>query len=400
MKKNEKHTVLTYKILYTCIILFGYLVGRGLPLYGIDTAEYLGRTLDAQTILMQTVSGDKYRYSVLALGISPYMIASILVQVFLALRNSESKSKISPKKMNRISLGITLVLAVIQAVVHVGELKFAVVGETLILAKIVATVEMVTGAFIILWLAERNKKYGIGGQTALILVNILDGLLSTIYGHSVKSLVVPLVISFVVMMVMLVMENTELRIPVQRISIHNIYADKNYMAFKLNPIGIMPVILSSAFFMLPQLAVTVLHWLLPENASIRYCMENFNLSRPLGIGIYIAMIYLLTIGFSIVFLSPRDLTEQFLKSGDSILNLHAGKDTKRYLTKKLIQLGFLSATVMGICLGVPLILQMSGRLDSTLVMLPSSVMILTGIWGNLYQEIEAVKNYDAYQPFI
>ena len=144
MKKNEKHTVLTYKILYTCIILFGYLVGRGLPLYGIDTAEYLGRTLDAQTILMQTVSGDKYRYSVLALGISPYMIASILVQVFLALRNSESKSKISPKKMNRISLGITLVLAVIQAVVHVGELKFAVVGETLILEKIVATVEMVT----------------------------------------------------------------------------------------------------------------------------------------------------------------------------------------------------------------------------------------------------------------
>lgn len=81
-----------------------------------------------------------------------------------------------------------------------------------------------------MWLTSRNKKYGIGGQTALIYLNILDGILTT----------------------------------VQRISIHNIYADKNYMAIKLNPIGVMPAMFSMAFFMVPQLLISLFIMVFPE----------------------------------------------------------------------------------------------------------------------------------------
>ncbi len=55
---------------------------------------------------------------------------------------------------------------------------------------------------------------------------------------------------------------------------------------------------------------------------------------------------------------------------------------------------------MGVCLGVPLVLQMMGEFDSALVTLPSSVMMLTGIWCNLYREVEAIKDLEAYKPFI
>ena len=96
----------------------------------------------------------------------------------------------------------------------------------------------------------------------------------------------------------------------------------------------------------------------------------------------------------------REITEQFLKSGDCFLNIHAGKDTKRYLSKKIRRIGLFSASVMSICLGTPLMLQYMGNLDSTLVMLPASVMLLTGMWCNLYQEYQAIKSFESYEMFI
>ena len=89
-----------------------------------------------------------------------------------------------------------------------------------------------------------------------------------------------------------------------------------------------------------------------------------------------------------------------MKSGDCLLNIHAGKDTKRYLSKKIRRIGLFSASVMSICLGTPLMLQYMGNLDSTLVMLPASVMLLTGMWCNLYQEYQAIKSFESYEMFI
>jgi preprotein translocase subunit SecY len=297
-------------------------------------------------------------------------------------------------------MALMLLLAVVQAIWRLGSLDFVMEGSRLFLAKIAAASEMVAGSFIILWMAENNKRYGIGGQTAMILVNILDGLLGTLEGATRKNLVLPICVSAGVLVAVIVMENAEKRIPLQRISIHNIYADRNYLAFKLNPIGVMPVMFSSAFFMLPQMALAGLLYLIPGNEVLLGLQEQLNLTKPLGIVIYILILYVLTIGFTMVFINPSDLTEQFLKSGDSILGLHPGKDTRRYLTRELFRISLCSATMMAICLGIPMCLQFFHKMDSNLAMLPSSVMILTGIWCNLRQEIQSVKDLDAYQPFI
>jgi preprotein translocase subunit SecY len=401
VKKEKKElTILQYKLLYTVLIMLFYLVGRAIPLCGVDISAYTGQEMDAQTFLMQTISGDRYRSSLFALGISPYMIAGIIVQVYMALQNSDKKGKTSPKQTNRTMLLLMLLLAVGQAVWRLDSLEFAVEGNRILLAKTAAASEMVTGSFIILWMAENNKRYGIGGQTAMILINILDGLMGTLEGATLYNLVLPLCVSAVVMVWVIVMENAEKRIPLQRISIHNIYADRNYLAFKLNPIGVMPVMFASAFFMLPQMALTGLVYLSPENEQFIAWSEQMKLTEPLGIITYIIILYILTIGFTMVFINPSDMTEQFLKSGDSIRDLHPGKDTKRYLTRELFFISFISATMMAICLGIPMCLQFYNKIDSSLSMLPSSVMILTGIWCNLYQEIVSVKNLDAYEPFL
>ena len=400
MQFGRKDSILKYKLLYTALVLFIYLLGKNLPLYGIDLSAYANQTLDTAALLIQAISGDVYRRSVFALGISPYMMASILVQMVVAFRSADAKARISPKKKNYIMLELTLIFALFQAVLQVRNLSFAVTGQRLMLAQAVSVVEMIAGAMIILWLSEQNKKYGVGGQTALIFVNILEGIVAILTKGSMESLVIPLLISLIVIMIMVILENAEKRIPVQRISIHNIYADKNYLAIKLNPIGVMPVMLSTAFFMLPQLLVTGLEWLFPGQETIIWWQENLVLTKPLGVIVYIVILYALTIGFSRVFLNPTETTEQFLKSGDSLAGIHAGRDTKRYLSRNITRISLFSATALSLCLSVPMVMQLNGYMDNSLSALPTSIMMLTGIWSNLYREVLSIRDMDAYEPFI
>lgn len=400
MQKKKREHIYIEKLLYTFLILWVYIIGKSLPLYGVDISAYMDRAIGAEDLLLQTISGDLYQCSLFAMGISPYMISSIVIQIIFACRSEDAKKRTSPKKKNNAILAMTFCVAVIQSVLHVSDLKFMVTPDRLPFAHMIAVLEMITGVMVIIWLSSRNKQYGIGGQTALILVNIVDGIKNTLLGHEIEELILPLGVAFVGMIIMLFMENTEKRIPLQRISIHNIYADKNYLAIKMNPIGVMPAMFSTAFFMLPQLVIAVLLWIFPNNARLLLWQEQMSLTEPLGMVIYFIILYCLTIGFSIVFVNPKDITEQYLKSGDSFENIHAGRDTRRYLAGVIGRISVLSATVMCICLGIPLYLQYMGNIDSSLVMFPSSIMMLTGIWCNLYREAEAVKNLEAYKPFI
>lgn len=397
-QSEQKEKVMKYKLAYTGLILLVYILGKCVPLYGIDVSAYTYEAINAEEVLMQTISGDAYRHSIFALGIFPFMISGLLVQVIMGIRKLFSKSQVSPKTMNRMSSMMTFAIAILQALVQVTQLKFSVEGKLLQGAKTLAIVEMVTGVMVILWLSKRNEKYGVGGRMVLGLANTLERITTTVLHHSIENLAVPLLISMVVMIITLVMENAEKRIPVQRISIHNIYADKNYMAIKLNPVGVMPVMFSTAVFMLPQLLLSLLGNLFPYHEGILWWRMNMTLSKPLGIVIYILCEYLLTIGFSFLMLSPKDIMEQFLKSGDSIVNLHAGRDTRRYLQGTVWRISLLSATVMGVCIAVPLVLQLRGDIDSTLTMLPSSVMMLTSFWCTIYRELVSLYKYDSCRP--
>ena len=397
---KNNHPILVQKILFTAIIIVVYLLGRSLPLLGVDISVGRIEDIDVQVLLLQSISGDRYENSILSLGIFPYMIATLVMQILISTLSADTKSRISSITLNRLSLYVMLIVAVIQAFYKVNQLTFRQTDYSPTLVKAVVIVQMIAGAFVILWLADRNGKYGIGGQTTLIYVNILDSLTSALSGNPVQKMIIPIIISIVIMVVVIIMENAEKRLPVQRISIHSIYADKNYMAIKLNPIGVMPVMFSSAMFMLLQMLATFLKMLFPENSVILWIHDNMVLTELFGIFVYIVGLFILTIAMAFVFISPKDLTEQFLKSGDSIINLHAGTDTRRYLRKQVLMMSLISSTVMGVCILIPMLLEYYDLISPSLAVLPSSAMMLTGIFYNLYQEVIVVRNYDEYKPFI
>jgi preprotein translocase subunit SecY len=383
------------------MIMSVYLIGRELPLYGVNLAAYDAFNLGAEDLIMQTIGGDRYKTSIFALGISPFMFSTLIVQMIVAMKNADSKAHTSPKKTTMATLILMLCWATIQAVLTAQSTFYIYTGGIqLLIAKIISTVQMITGAFIMLWLATRNGKYGLGGQTILIYVNILDGIVSTLQAATPNDLRIVGSVSVFALIVTIVFENSEYRIPMQRISIHSIYSDKNYIPIKLNPIGMMPVMFSSAFFMLPVYICSVLKMIFPHDERIIWAKENMDTNHPLGIAVYIIVLYVITIIFAFIFISPKNIAESLQKSGDSIRGLRAGKKTKSFINKRVFRVSVFSAFVMSISLAVPLGFCMQGWIESTLISLPSITIAMASITCNLYREYKAVLDYDAYVPFI
>lgn len=394
-----KHRLLFEKLAFTLIVLGVYLVGRNLPLYGVDLSVYED-TYNAQTLLMQTVMGDRYRASIVALGIFPTMLGQLAVQVYLAFYSKERRQNTSPKKINYATLVAVVLIAMLQAYARVRELTYRFTGTHMMYARVLSFLEMLAGALIVMWLVERNTKYGIGKQTPIIIVNILDGFFGMIIKNLGKQLILPLIIGLVFMVIMITLEAGEKRIPMQRVSIHNIYADKNYLAIKLNPIGGMPIMFASIFFMLPQLILSLLVQIFPDSSRIAWVSKHLVLTDAFGIVIYIVVVYALTIGFSWIFLNPKDMSDQLLRSGDSIVDIHPGKDTARYISRNVLTLSIFSATVLSVCICGPMFLQLVGSINTEVLMLPSTAMLLAGLWYGVGLEIISIRDFDAYQPFI
>ena len=400
MKKKAKEHILLYKILYSLMIMLVYMIGRNIPLYGVDVEAYRDVDINAQSIIIQAVSGDMKNCSIFILGLWPYMLASMLIVLVVAIATLDKTRRISPKKVNIWTVTLMLIIGMLQAYERVQNYIYKVDGTALIQAKVIAFVELIAGMLIVVYLGDRATKYGICGKTSVFLVNIVDGMMTMLVGQPFRKLWLIIVIGIIEIAVMLVLENTEKRIAVQRVSIHNIHADKDYIAYKMNPVGVTPMMFASAAFILPQSVFGLLNKMFPENGTIEWIYHRMNLTSVLGVWVYIAIIVILTIAFSFIMLTPGKTAEDLLKSGDSILGVYAGRETKRYLQGCVLSFSLISSVVIGICVGIPLFLQFGGYINSKLAMFPCSIMMFTGIWISFGREAEVYRNMDRYEPFI
>lgn len=399
MKKSKTHE-LGRRLLFTIMILTVYMVGRSLLLYHIDPAAYELAELDTQNIMISMISGDRYQYTLFALGIMPYITATLLIWIFMAVKGAEFRARFSPQKTERYTLIFMIFIAVSFAISRADELVFKESALDPQVLRAIAVLEMTIGAIIIYRMAFLNKERGIGGQTPLILVNVLDNLFSTIRRFPWEEISKLLVLCLVMAGVILIMENVMIRIPVQRVSIHNVYAEKSYIAFKLDPIGVMPVMFAVSFFMIPQLIVRFLLILNEDNVTLKLINERMNLTNLSGAAIYLGIIFALNIIFSFIMLSPGEMAEQLQKGGDSIVGVYAGKRTKRYLRRKLLILSVFSGFVLCFLMGIPLNMSLRGEIPSDLALMPATAMILIGIICPLYQEVKAYGKFDSYSFFI
>lgn len=386
------------RLAFTILIVLLYLIGRSIPLFGIET-DLLPKA-DAQSLMNVMFSGDRYQITVMALGIMPYINASLIVQVVTALRSQEARAKISKQKQDYWMFIVALFIAVFMALVQAHSLNFKAGDLGLPLLRMIAALEMFSGAMFTYFLCNRNEKYGIGLSMPIILVNILTTLSGNLgRNHFLRYPLLFLVCGLIILLT-LYLENSIIKIPLQRVSIHNIHADKNYMAYKRNPVGIMPVMFASSAFLLPQYLFRLLHFIFPKNKTILLINRKMTLNDPAGIVIYLILIFVLALLFSFIMLNPNESARQLRKNGDSIIGVYAGQKTRNYLVILVLKLSIISGLLQSACMAIPLVMSYYGLIPQELAMLPSTAMILVSIISSLVQEIMTYFRYDAYHFFL
>lgn len=253
---KEKTHLVRNRCLFSIVIIVIYFICHRIPLNGIDMSAYDNLGLDLGAILNMAISGAGKKCYVMSLGISPYITASLIVSILFAMRTKEAKMRTSPKAMNYWITGLSFIIALIQSIFYALELTYVNRNLTSI---ILAVFELMAGASIAQYLLINNKKYGVGGFAPIIVVNMFETLIRTLTKSTFVALRIPLLISLVMVIIMIFMEMHEKKIPLQRVSVHNVHAEKNYLAIKYNPVGFMALMFGSGIYMIPQLIIGIIH---------------------------------------------------------------------------------------------------------------------------------------------
>lgn len=393
---KEKTHLVRNRCLFSIVIIVVYFVCHRIPLNGIDMSAYDNLGLDLGAVLSLAVNGSSKQCYVMSLGISPYITASLVISILFAMRSKEARARTSPKAMNYWITALTFIVTLVQSVFCALNLKYV---DRNVMSVLLVIFELMAGASIAQYLLMKNKKYGVGGFAPIIIVNMTETLVGTLIKSSIDALKIPLGISFVMVIIMIFMEMHEKKIPLQRVSVHNVHADKNYLAIKYNPVGFMALMFGSAIFMIPQLIVALIHHY-HKSEIINFLFKNLNMSTVFGMRVYVVMLFLFTVLLSLLFVNPKDLSDDLLQGGDCIENIPAGKPTRRYIRKWVLFFSCLSGLIMCGCLSLCMYLQYKGIVEASVAMLPTTFMLLSGFICSIYLEIRAYRDFDSYKPFI
>ena len=393
---KEKTHLVRNRCLFSIVIIVIYFICHRIPLNGIDMSAYDNLGLDLGAVLSLAVNGSNKQCYVMSLGISPYITASLVISILFAMRSKEARARTSPKAMNYWITALTFIVTLIQSVFYALNLEYV---DRNVMSVLLVIFELMAGASIAQYLLMKNKKYGVGGFAPIIIVNMTETLIGTLMKSSVDALKIPLGISFVMVIIMIFMEMHEKKIPLQRVSVHNVHADKNYLAIKYNPVGFMALMFGSAIFMIPQLVVALIHHF-HKSEIVIFLYKNLNMSTVFGMRVYVVMLFLFTVLLSLLFVNPKDLSDDLLQGGDCIENIPAGKPTRRYIRKWVLFFSCLSGLIMCGCLSLCMYLQYKGIVDASVAMLPTTFMLLSGFICSIYLEIRAYRDFDSYKPFI
>lgn len=393
---KEKTHLVRNRCLFSIVIIVIYFLCHRIPLNGIDMSAYDNLGLDLGAVLSLAVNGSNKQCYVMSLGISPYITASLVISILFAMRLKEARARTSPKAMNYWITAVTFIVTLVQSIFYALNLKYV---DRNVMSVLLAILELMAGASIAQYLLMKNQKYGVGGFAPIIIVNMTETLIGTLMKSTIDALMIPLGISFVMVVIMIFMEMHEKKIPLQRVSVHNVHADKNYLAIKYNPVGFMALMFGSAIFMIPQLIVALIHHY-HKSEIINFLFKNLNMSTVFGMRVYVVMMFMFTVLLSLLFVNPKDLSENLLQGGDCIENIPAGKPTRRYIRKWVLFFSCLSGLVMCGCLSLCMYLQYKGIVDASVAMLPTTFMLLSGFICSIYLEIRAYRDFDSYKPFI
>lgn len=421
LKNIYKIEDLRFRIGTTLFFLLIYRLGSFVSLPGIDPAQ-LGnlqsQTSDGLLGLINMFSGGAFaQASIFALGIMPYISASIVIQllgIFVPyFQRLQKEGESGRRKINQITRYLTVLILIPQASAYLTNLNFqlptSAFGVSGMMFNIPSIIILTAGSMFVLWLGERITDKGIGnGISLIIMIGIIARLPQAIVqefasrinqaGGGLVMFLVEFVILFVVFMLSILLVQGTRRIPVQyakRIVGNKQYGGvRQYIPLKVNAAGVMPIIFAQAIMMVPITIVGVSN---SENLrGVAAALSNitgfwYNFTQ-------FSLVVAFTYFYTAITVNPTQMAEDMKKNGGFIPGVKPGKKTVEFLDAVMSRITLPGSIFLGVVTILPAFAMMIGINQSFAYFYGgTSLLILVGVVLDTLQQIEShllMRHYD------
>jgi preprotein translocase subunit SecY len=407
------------KLLFTLFIFLAFRFFAFLPVPSINLVKLRALFLQNQFLSLLDIfsGGTLINFSVMALGLNPYINASIVLQMLtMMIPHLESLSKegeYGRAKINQYTRMLTLPLTIVQAIGIFMLLKNQkVIGVLSPLEFFSFIVTMVAGTFILVWFGELISEFGLGNGISLLIfvgivgrMHVLLGRTATVFNQeTIFNIIIFLALSlFVIGAIVFVNEATR-RIPVlyaKRIKGNRMYQGAtNFLPLKLNQAGVIPIIFAVSFVLFPQLIGNFLKYVKnPALANVGNFLST--IFSPTGF-FYNFFYFFLVVGFTffytIIVFNPQKISEEIQKQGGFIPGIRPGVATKEYLQRILYKITTVGALFLGFIAIMPvLISKITGM--TNLVIGGTGILIVVSVILETFKSVESqlvMRNYDRF----
>ncbi|VJE74622.1 preprotein translocase subunit SecY [Streptococcus pneumoniae] len=394
------------KGLFTLFLLFIYVLGSRiiLPFVDLNTKDFLGGSTAYLAFSAALTGGNLRSLSIFSVGLSPWMSAMILWQMF-SYSKKLGLSSTAIEIQDRRKMYLTLMIAVIQSLAV--SLSLPVQSSySVILVALMNTLLLIAGAFFLIWLSDLNARLGVGGSVVILLASIVltipQDILSTLQLVRISMGMILLIVlsSIVLTYMMVLMYRARYRIPVNKIGLHNRFKRYSYLEIMLNPAGGMPYMYVMSFLSVPTYLFILLGFIFPNHSGLAALSKEFMVGKPLWVYIYISVLFLFSIIFAFVTMNGEEIADRMKKSGEYIYGIYPGADTSRFINRLVLRFSVIGGLFNVVMAGGPMLFVLFDEKLLRLAMIPGLFMMFGGMIFTIRDEVKALRLNDTYRPLI
>ncbi|WML29408.1 preprotein translocase subunit SecY [Neobacillus sp. OS1-32] len=414
------------KIIFTLLMLVVFRLGTFIPVPNVNAEVLADQDKLSVFGILNTFGGGALRqFSIFAMGVMPYITASIIIQllqmdVVPKLTEWSKQGEAGRRKTAQLTRYMTVVLGFIQALgMSYGFNNLAggqLVENPGIPTYLLIAVVLTAGTAFLMWLGEQITEKGVGnGISIIIFAGIVAGIpnvLNQIYVQQfenagealfiriVTMLVIALVIIAIFVGVIFIQQATR-KIPIQyakRMAVgrNPVGGQSTHMPLKVNAAGVIPVIFAVSFLVTPRTIASFF----PQNSVTLWIMKVFDYSHPIGMAIYAALIIAFTYFYAFIQVNPEQAAENLQKQSGYIPGIRPGKSTQEYLTRVLYRLTFVGALFLTVIAVLPVFFIKIANLPQSAQIGGTSLLIVVGVALETYKQLEAQLVKRHYKGFI
>lgn len=419
MFKNKE---IRNKILFTLAMLLIYRVGSAIPVPGVDATKLASQISDNSVLSMMNLlgGGALERLSVFAMGVTPYITVSIIIQllsmdVIPALTEMTKSGQTGRMKMEKITRYLGVVLSFVQAysLVYGFDKQYSVLANSSLSGYLYTATVLTAGTMFLIWLGDRISMKGIGNGLSIIIFagivsnmpsqfmqvwNVLAG--GTTQGelfNGILQFALFVLLYIIIIVFVIVMETAVRKIPIQytNSSSYTRGNDVTFLPLKINSASVIPVIFAQSIMTAPQIVISFF------NQDLYKTLQTYlSLSSTTGLILYAVLTFLFTFFYTDLQVDPDQVADNLSKSGAYIPGIRPGNETKTYLHKVLNRITVLGAIALVIVVTLPYILPMFTSLPSSISIGGTGIIIVVGVAMETIAQLKGQLTTKAYHGFL